>query len=71
MILRPHDRDDRVYISGLSFLPEFTICGWISGKDGKNQKWLRSGSSGRPDCFFVPRAGLHPMDSLSISGVAA
>jgi hypothetical protein len=66
LILRPKDRDDRVYVSVLSFLPEFIICGWIGGADGKQAEWLRNGSSGRPPCYFVPRSVLHPLDTLPL-----
>jgi hypothetical protein len=66
LILRPQDRDDRIYISVLSFLPEFIICGWITGADGKQAEWLRNGSSDRPPCYFVPRSALHPLATLPL-----
>jgi hypothetical protein len=64
LILRPKDRDDRVYISVLSFLPEFVLCGWITGIDGKREEWLREGSLGRPPCYFVPRDALESLADL-------
>lgn len=66
MILRPGDRKDRIWISVLSFLPEFVICGWIAGRDGMNSKYLRQGTPGRPDCYFVPRSALQPMRLLPL-----
>jgi hypothetical protein len=63
LILRHTDADDRYYLLVLSFLPEFELCGWIYGKDGKQAKWLRDGTPGRT-AFFVPRAALHPLHSL-------
>lgn len=68
LILRPRDKPERIYISVLSFLPQFTICGWIGGAEGKQEKWLRDGTAGRPPCFFVPRTSLKPMSLLPRRG---
>lgn len=64
MILRPWDKDDKPYISVLSFTPWFIICGWLMCRDGKKEKWLRVGTPGRPPCYFVPRSELHPLSTL-------
>jgi hypothetical protein len=63
MSIRTKDRDDRIYISVLSFLPEFVICGWLAGNDCKRQEWWRDGTPGRP-CFWVPRGALQPISAL-------
>jgi len=65
LILRPTDYDDKYYILVLSFLPEFVICGWIKGADGKSPSWAREGTPGRP-AFFVPRSKLNPMATLPV-----
>lgn len=70
LCLRPKDRDDRIYISVLSFAPIFEVVGWITGADGKQQKWLRAGAPDRPDCFYVPRSELHAIAELPLSGAA-
>lgn len=70
LCLRPKDRPDRIYISVLSFMPEFEIIGWVTGEEGKQEKWLRDGSLGRPKCFYVPRSVLHPMSQLPAATVA-
>jgi hypothetical protein len=64
LCLRPKDRDDRFYISVLSFAPEFLVLGFIAGADGKQAKWLRDGTPGFPQCFYVPRAALLDLDAL-------
>lgn len=61
--LHPGDRDDRVFIGVLSFMPDFDIMGWIWGRDGKRQEWWRDGTPGRP-AFWVPRGKLLPMSEL-------
>jgi hypothetical protein len=61
LCLRQRDNPDKIYISVLSFLPNFEILGWIFGRDGKLNKFLRDGSVDRPQCFYVPRTVLHPM----------
>jgi len=64
LCLRPRDKDNRVYISVLSFLPAFDIVGWIWGMDGKQPQWLRDGDPQRPQCFYVPRKALRPLSEL-------
>jgi hypothetical protein len=64
LCLREKDRDDRLYISVLSFVPEFVILGFISGADGKRCEYRRDGSPGRPQCFYVPRVALRDLDGL-------
>lgn len=64
LCLRPHDKDDRAYISVLSFLPYFDVIGWVWGREGKDQKWLRDGSPDRAQCFYVPRKFLRDMEEL-------
>lgn len=65
LILRPGDyKEDDIYISVLSFVPQFILCGWIKGIDGKRDQWLRDGSPGRPQAFFVPRSSLNALEAL-------
>ncbi|MEY9179688.1 hypothetical protein [Bradyrhizobium sp. USDA 313] len=71
LCLRPKDRDDRLYISVLSFAPEFVVLGFIKGADGKQQAWLRDGSPERPQCFYVPRTALRDLDELPTCKEAA
>lgn len=63
LILRDTDPTDSLYISVLSFLPRFVLCGWITGLDGKQECWLREGAPGRP-AYFVPRRLLLPLAEL-------
>lgn len=62
--LRPRDKPNRVYISVLSFCPDFELIGWIRGADGKLDEYLRPGDPDRPPCFYVPRKKLLPMSEL-------
>jgi len=64
LCLRPRDREDRNYISVLSFAPRFVILGFIWGATGKDQKWLRDGTPGFPPCFYVPSSELQPIQEL-------
>ncbi len=64
LCLRPKDREDRIFISVLSFMPTMEIVGWIEGSEGKRERWLRDGSADRPKCFYVPRNALRPMADL-------
>lgn len=65
MYLRPWDKPDKAYISVLSFVPDFIICGWMLCRDGRREKWL-GGAPGRPPCYCVPRSALHPLSELPV-----
>jgi hypothetical protein len=71
LCLRPGDRDDRIFIGVLSFVPEFVICGWILAGEGKKQEWLRDGAPDRPPCYYVPRKALAPMETLPATAHAS
>jgi hypothetical protein len=62
--LRERDKPGKIYISVLSFCPDFELIGWIRGVDGKRDEWLRDGDPTRPQCFYVPREKLEPMSQL-------
>lgn len=66
LAIRPKDKPHRVYISVLSLLPEFIICGWVYGHEGKRDEYIGPGSAGRPPLFWVPRKMLHPMAELPV-----
>lgn len=64
-VLRPKDRDDRIFIGVLALdPPEFEIMGWIWAHEAKQEQWLSNGAEGRPKCWFVPRPALKPMERL-------
>jgi len=65
LMIQRENRTDRNYVSVLSFLPRFKICGWITGAEGKQDKYWREGKPGQP-CYFVPRSDLHPLTTLPL-----
>jgi hypothetical protein len=70
MALRDRDKPklDKVFISVLSFLPEFVICGWLYGHEGFREEWRRNGSPGRDPLYWVPRSALRPLATLPSPG---
>lgn len=69
LILRKWNKPDRIYIGVLSFLPSFTITGWIYGEEGMQEKYYRDGRPGMP-AYFVPRSVLRPLDTLLVGNDA-
>lgn len=64
LLLHPPDAaEDRFVLVLTHAAPVFTLFGWISGKEGKLQKYWREGEKDRP-AFFVPQSVLQPMDTL-------
>lgn len=70
LIVRTWNKPNRVYISVLSFLPRFVICGWEFGTQVKKAEFLRMGRKDMP-AYFYPRARVHDMVSLPSEAEAA
>lgn len=63
--LHPKDRDDRPYISVYVCEGRGVIHGWLTGAEGKQQRyWSDPTRQGRP-AFFIPSSDLHPMEELT------
>jgi len=57
LILHPEDLDDKIYYLITGANGNYMVCGYISGKNGKQQKYWKDPTGGRP-AFFVPQADL-------------
>jgi len=64
LIVRSADNtnDDYVLVSGAA--PDFTIKGYIEGKEAKSSKYLDNPGNDRPDAWFVPQSDLKPIQGL-------
>lgn len=54
LLIRPDDDDKNIYILVTGEIPNFKIHGFISGKNGKRQEWMKD-YGGRPPAYFVPK----------------
>lgn len=65
MILRPQDKkkEDRPFISVLSYWPHFVILGWKYGRDGMVGEPEIRGTERAP-CWWVDRKDLEPLSTL-------
>jgi hypothetical protein len=63
LIVREKDPEDATYILVTGKCPTYTIQGFISGFDAKNDQWLQEYGN-RPAAFFVPAVHLHPIEAL-------
>lgn len=63
LIVRHRDSDDSVFVLVTSATPVYQIRGWISGKEAKQEKWLKN-PGGRGAQYFVPQSNLHPMSDF-------
>lgn len=65
LIVRDDDRDDSIFV--LVIHPtgrEYTVVGWITGRDAKQNKW-RKDYGGRPPAYFVPQSELRDISELT------
>lgn len=62
LIVRKKDPIDAAYILVCGRPPRFTIPGWISGREAKQEKYWRT-DRGLP-AYFVPQSAFHPLDEL-------
>lgn len=57
LIVRCDDRDEDRFVLVVGRIPEFEVCGWIRGRDAKQDRWLKR-HGGREAAYFVPRGAL-------------
>jgi hypothetical protein len=65
LIVRPRDPEDDVYVLVSGWGPDYKIQGFMYGHEAKNQLWLRTESTGRPDAYMVPNDRLTPIEQLT------
>lgn len=63
LIVRADDDNNNVYILVTGDIPNFKIHGYISGKDAKQEKWIKD-YGGRPPAYFVPKQFLSNIEQL-------
>jgi len=64
LILRPDDSDDKLFILVLAHeWPKLYICGWLYGREGKQQQWWGERQPGQP-AYYVPQGELRSMKTL-------
>lgn len=64
LFLHPHDKDDSIYILAVGLNGSYKIAGWITGKDGKNEKYWKKVSEEREAAYFVPQSDLKSIEIL-------
>lgn len=63
LVVKLSDKDDEIFVSALVELPNVSLCGWLLGKEAKQEKWLCS-YPGRPKMYFIEDKYLHDMTEL-------
>ena len=58
LILHREDPDNRVFYLLCGVNGRYTVKGWITGEEGKQEKFWKDPAGGRP-AFFVPQIALH------------
>lgn len=59
LILHPNDPDDRLFYLLTGVNGNYTIHGSILGRAGKQDRWIKDPTGGRP-AYFVPQDALKP-----------
>jgi len=68
LIVRPDDDDDAVFVHVIGSRPNYTIMGWLLGKDAKRAGYSETHGD-RPPAFFVPSEDLRDLSELQIPPV--
>jgi len=63
--IRPDAKDDAQYVLVTGVMPNFRVVGWITGGEGKQDRWLRE-ANGDP-AYFVPPAALWPINGRPVA----
>jgi hypothetical protein len=63
LIVRTCDRDEDSFVL-VHCVTDFCyrVCGWITGREAKQSRWLTDRGNGRPAAWFVPADALHAID---------
>lgn len=64
LLIYQEDKDERPYVLVTGTSPEFRICGWIFGKEGKRKEWFRLSEYGARPAHYVPQPSLRPFSLL-------
>lgn len=63
LLVRNDDRDEDIFILVTGRAPEFVVHGWLSGRDAKQDRFLKDHGNRHP-AFFVPKSELRPLSTL-------
>ena len=63
LIIRDDDPDDRTYILVTGISPDFTIRGWITAKEAKQEQYAKD-YGGHGMAYFFPQNKLRDMEEL-------
>jgi len=63
LIVRPGDgHADQPWVLVTGSYPDYTVVGWIIGRDARQGRFLRD-PNGRPPAYFVPQSELVPLEA--------
>lgn len=63
LIVQKHNSDDDIFVLVQGTAPDYKVLGWLSGKQAKQKKYLRTFGN-RPPVFAVPPKNLKPLGEL-------
>lgn len=64
LIVRPHDRDDDIFVLVLGWHRLYELTGWMTGAEAKQRTFLCAPDPSRPKAWMVPNQKLHPIREL-------
>ena len=65
LLMTDRDHDNDMYILLLSYQqPNYTLAGWIYGREGMRKEYIRKPNEDRGACYFIPQDKLRSMDEL-------
>lgn len=67
LIVRRDDPENSIYVLVTGKAPEYTLVGWIKGRDGKRAEYLAAHGN-REQAWFVPQEALLPIETLPVKG---
>lgn len=63
LVVRPSDGDDDVFVSVFVQIPKVTLCGWLTGIEAKQDKWLKEYAP-KPPMYFIDNKFLRAICEL-------
>jgi len=67
LIMHKEDKDDLPFVvANVADAPRIKLCGWIMGRDGKQEQWWADPQNSNRWAYFIPQSALNRMDDLKV-----
>ena len=67
LIIHPKDKDDDIFILVTGAMPTYTIQGYMTAKEAKQDQWWEDPRRQNRWAYFIPQKSLHQISEINLS----